>query len=124
MFIAVKHCWYYSLLRPRKNKPNIKIAYYDINGLPNSEYFVGMKDEIKILTTVKKPLCLLTLKFQDTDIAYGFSYGDEILVQITGKIKAVAITYLLNSGANRFCWLLLTIEKRRIECLAEKLQTC
>jgi GGDEF domain-containing protein len=60
----------------RKNKANIKIAYYDkLTGLPNSEYFVEyMKDEIKNSDNSKKAVMLINCRnFRTLNITYGFS---------------------------------------------------
>lgn len=111
----------------RKNKANIKIAYYDkLTGLPNSEYFVEyMKDEIKNSDNSKKAVMLINCRnFRTLNITYGFSYGDEILVQIAGRIKELIRPndMLFKLGADRFLLVVDNYEKKEeLNVLAEKI---
>lgn len=74
----------------RKNKSNIKIAYYDkLTGLPNSEYLIEyLDDTINNLEKSKKAIMLLNCtNFKTINMTYGFLYGNKILEQIAFKVR-------------------------------------
>ena len=74
----------------RKNKSNIRIAYYDmLTDLPNSQYLAEyLPNEIKDVGKDKKAVMLLNCtNFKVLNMTYGYAYGDKILTQIADKIK-------------------------------------
>lgn len=74
----------------RKNKSNIRIAYYDmLTKLPNSQYLAEyLQNEIKDVGKDKKAVMLLNCtNFKVLNMTYGYAYGDKILTQIADKIK-------------------------------------
>ena len=74
----------------RKNKSNIRIAYYDmLTDLPNSQYLAEyLQNEIKDVGKDKKAVMLLNCtNFKVLNMTYGYAYGDKILTQIADKIK-------------------------------------
>lgn len=76
----------------RKNKSNIKLAYYDrLTGLPNSEYLVEyLENVIKNPGRRNKAILLLNCtNFKAINMTYGFLYGNEILKEITYKVKGL-----------------------------------
>ena len=74
----------------RKNKMNVRTAYYDrLTGLPNKEYLQEyLEDIIKNQKKSKKAVLLLNCaNFKTLNMTYGFVYGDEILRQISRRVK-------------------------------------
>ena len=74
----------------RKNKMNVRTAYYDrLTGLPNKEYLQEyLEDIIKNQKKSKKAVLLLNcVNFKTLNMTYGFVYGDEILRQISRRVK-------------------------------------
>jgi hypothetical protein len=74
----------------RKNRANVKLAYYDkLTGLPNNEYLAEyLKDVISNLGNKQKAVMLLNCtNFKTLNMTYGFAYGDQILTQIAHKAK-------------------------------------
>ncbi len=74
----------------RKNKSNIKIAYYDkLTGLPNNQYLQEYLDySIRDAGKSNKAILLLNCtNFKTINMTYGFKYGDQILIQIADKVK-------------------------------------
>ena len=74
----------------RKDKSNIRIAYYDkLTGLPNSDYLAEYLDEeIKNSGNRKKAILLLNCKdFKTLNMTYGFNYGNNILIQVANRVK-------------------------------------
>ena len=77
----------------RKNKSNIKYAYYDeLTGLPNSIYLEEYLSEVLKNISYKKTAVLLLncTNFKTLNMSYGYKYGDGILQKISNNIK----TYL------------------------------
>lgn len=76
----------------RKSKANIKIAYYDeLTGLRNSKYLSEYLYQVlrNPFRKNKAVLLLNFVNFKTLNITYGFLYGDEVLKQITFKIKSL-----------------------------------
>lgn len=76
----------------RKNKSNIKIAYYDeLTGLRNSKYLTEYLNQVMRNPYRKNKAVLLLnfVNFKILNITYGFLYGDEILKQIAFKIRSL-----------------------------------
>ena len=74
----------------RKNKMNVRTAYYDrLTGLPNKEYLQEyLEDIMKNQKKSKKAVLLLNcVNFKTLNMTYGFVYGDEILRQISRRVK-------------------------------------
>ena len=90
----------------RKDKANIRIAYYDkLTGLPNNEYLEAyLGNEIKNRSHPKAIFLLNCMNFKMLNMTYGFSYGDEILIQIANKVMAIIDSKdrLFRFGADRF----------------------
>lgn len=110
----------------RKNKENIKIAYYDeVTGLRNTRY---LHDYLEGLIAVprKQNKELLLLHFSNlrtVNMTYGFAYGDELLKQITDKIRQVLKTdeTFFRYDGNRFVIIMDNSEqKESARYLAEK----
>ena len=74
----------------KKNKSNVKIAYYDeLTGLRNSKFLMDYLD-----TALRHPnkrnkavLLLNFVSFKTLNMTYGYMYGNEILKQIAFKIQ-------------------------------------
>ena len=76
----------------RKNKSNIRIAYYDkLTGLPNSQYLNEyLESEVKDADKHKKAIMLLNCtNFNILNMTHGYAYGEKIHVQIVEKIKSL-----------------------------------
>ena len=76
----------------RKNKSNIKIAYYDeLTGLRNSKYLTEYLSQV-LRNPYRKNKAVLLLNFvnfKTLNITYGFLYGDEVLKQIAVKVRTL-----------------------------------
>ena len=76
----------------RKNKSNIKIAYYDeLTGLRNSKYLTEYLNQVLRNPDRKNKAVLLLnfVNFKTLNITYGFLYGDEVLKQIAVKVRTL-----------------------------------
>lgn len=76
----------------RKNKMNVRTAYYDrLTRLPNKEYLQEYLEEIiKNQKKSKKAVLLLNcVNFKTLNMTYGFVYGDEILRQIGRRVREI-----------------------------------
>lgn len=74
----------------RKNKSNIKIAYYDeLTGLRNNKYLTEYLNQVLTNPRRRNKAVLLLdfVNFRILNITYGFLYGDEILKQIAVKVR-------------------------------------
>lgn len=74
----------------RKNKSNIKIAYYDeLTGLRNSKYLTEYLNQVLTNPRRRNKAVLLLdfVNFRILNMTYGFLYGDEILKQIAFKVR-------------------------------------
>lgn len=76
----------------RKNKSNIKIAFYDeLTGLRNSKYLTEYLNQV-LRNPYRKNKAVLLLNFvnfKTLNITYGFLYGDEVLKQIAVKVRTL-----------------------------------
>lgn len=91
----------------RKNKSNIKIAYYDtLTGLPNAFYMDEyLSYKIKNLAKNKMAVILINYKnFKILNATYGFKYGDTVLKQMAIKMKDIIQpnNMLFRFNADRF----------------------
>jgi len=110
----------------RKNKENIKIAYYDdVTGLRNTRYLHDYLDGLLVVPK-KRNKVLLLLHFNNlkmVNMTYGFAYGDELLKQIADKIRQVLKTdeTFFRYDGNRFVIIMDNSEqKESARHLAEK----
>ncbi|TAH74728.1 MAG: bifunctional diguanylate cyclase/phosphodiesterase [Anaerolineaceae bacterium] len=90
----------------RKNKSNIRIAYYDkLTGLPNNEYLQEyLQDKINNIGNKNMAIFLLSCtNFRTLNMTYGFIYGNEILKQITKEVQNIikSSDKLFRFGADR-----------------------
>lgn len=91
----------------RKDKSNVKIAYYDeLTGLPNSTYLEEYLEELVVSSTRNRKAVLLLncTNFKTLNMTYGYKYGDRILQQISEKMNAVLRNdrILFRFNADRF----------------------
>lgn len=111
----------------RKNKSNLKIAYYDkLTGLPNNEYLEEyLAEEIKNIDKNKKAIFLLNCaNIRILNMTYGFAYGDKIIHQIAGKVQSVLRPddTLFRFGSDRFILVIDSYNNRdELIDLAQKL---
>lgn len=76
----------------RKDKSNIKIAYYDeLTGLPNGTYLEEYLEDLVVTPTKGRRAVLLVncSNFKTLNMTFGYKYGDRILQQVSEKIKTV-----------------------------------
>lgn len=87
VFIFMIGVLYYAY---RKNKSNIEIAYYDkLTGLPNEAYLVEYLDELLEELDEKKAIILInTRNFKALNMTYGFTFGNQVIVQIAHKLRS------------------------------------
>lgn len=74
----------------KKNKSNVKIAYYDeLTGLRNSKFLMDYLDTaLRHPSKWNKAVLLLNfVSFKTLNMTYGYMYGNEILKQIAFKIQ-------------------------------------
>ena len=74
----------------KKNKSNVKIAYYDeLTGLRNSKFLMDYLDmALRHPNKRNKAVLLLNfVSFKTLNMTYGYMYGNEILKQIAFKIQ-------------------------------------
>lgn len=73
----------------RKNKRIMNIAYHDaVTGLPNQQYF---QDLVKTLDNIPLACILINPRnFKLVNIMYGYTYGNEILIQIADVLRSLA----------------------------------
>lgn len=74
----------------KKNKSNVKIAYYDeLTGLRNSKFLMDYLDTaLRHPSKRNKAVLLLNfVSFKTLNMTYGYMYGNEILKQIAFKIQ-------------------------------------
>lgn len=111
----------------RKDKSNIRIAYYDkLTGLPNSDYMAEYLDEeIKNSGNRKKAILLLNCKdFKTLNMTYGFNYGNNILIQVANRVKELIEPKdkLFRFNADRFVLLVNNYRsKNELTELAERI---
>ena len=73
-----------------KSKINMKIAYCDeLTGLPNSKYLMDHLDDILGRTHKRKKAIFLLnfVRFDNFNMTYGYSYGNQILKKIVARIE-------------------------------------
>lgn len=74
----------------KKNSKYIQLAYYDtLTGLPNKQYLMEiLTDEIEKKDESKKALLLIYCSnFSAVNLTYGYEYGDELLKELSRKIR-------------------------------------
>lgn len=74
----------------KKNKSNVKIAYYDeLTGLRNSKFLMDYLDAVLRHPSKRNKAVLLLnfVSFKTLNMTYGYMYGNEILKQIAFKIQ-------------------------------------
>lgn len=77
----------------RKNKANIRIAYYDqLTGLPNSDYLEEyLTGELARGDGSRRALMLIqAMNFKTIQMTYGGGYGNRILVEFSEKLRESA----------------------------------
>lgn len=111
----------------RKNKANIKIAYYDeLTGLRNSKYLNDRLEEL-LRTTRKRNNAVLLINLgnlKTLNMTYGFLYGNEIIKKIANKIRTTLDSeeVIFRFDGNRFVIVLDDYaDQQELRLLAEKL---
>lgn len=113
----------------KKNKSNVKIAYYDdLTGLPNKTYLEEyLEKEMLHEDTKKKAVLLLNCtNFKTLNMTYGYKYGDRILKEIAKKVKGVLGKEMMffRFNADRFVVVLEEYQnKNQLTRLANELVT-
>lgn len=90
-----------------KNRRFIKLAYCDrLTGLPNKQYFKEfLTEEIKKKEENNKAFLLINCRnFTIINLTYGYEYGDEILKELSRRIKKLVNSnqILFRFSADRF----------------------
>ncbi len=99
----------------RKNKYNLKIAYYDkLTGLPNKEYLEEVLDEFIGSSEEKNSVIFfINLRnFKLVNMTFGYNYGDKILINVSREISKLLgqDDILFRFNADRFILLKEGIE--------------
>lgn len=110
----------------RKNKSNIQTAFYDkLTGLPNNEYLLEYLQEYILDHDKKKAILLVNIRgFRNLNLTYGFSYINNMLVQLTNRINQLLSLKqkLFRFGADRFAIVAENYsDKIELEILAKRI---
>jgi len=111
----------------RKNKSNVKIAYYDeLTGLRNNKYLSDYLEKVLLDPRKRnKAIFLLNFKsFKTLEMTYGFAYENELLKKIANKIETTldANDALFRIDGNRFVVVIDNYaDQKELNRLVEKL---
>ena len=111
----------------RKNKSNLRLAYYDkLTGLPNSEYLNEyLESEVKDADKHKKAIMLLNCtNFNILNMPHGYLYGEKIHVKIAEKIKNILEPdeELFRPSTDRFIIVIGNYKRKEdLQALAQKI---
>ncbi|MFA6712181.1 MAG: EAL domain-containing protein [Candidatus Caldatribacteriota bacterium] len=111
----------------RKNKSNLRLAYYDkLTGLPNSEYLNEyLESEVKDADKHKKAIMLLNCtNFNILNMTHGYLYGEKIHVKIAEKIKNILEPdeELFRPSTDRFIIVIGNYKRKEdLQALAQKI---